>query len=92
MASIAPRSDALLQIVHRRAVGRQDYEHAPRRLSAERLDRIDADWRAAARPYDRPDTGSSARQLPTPEEQGRAQRWPGPYNPPAFRGGDIDMQ
>jgi hypothetical protein len=54
----------LLQIVHRRAVGRQDYEHAPRRLSAERLDRIDADWRAAARLYDRPDTGS-ARQLPT---------------------------
>ena len=45
----------------------QSIAFAPRRLSAERLDRIDADWRQAARPYDRPDASGSARELPPPE-------------------------
>jgi hypothetical protein len=47
----------------------QSIAFSPRRLSAERLDRIDADWRAAARLYDRPDAGGSARELPPPEER-----------------------
>ena len=42
---------------------------APRRPSAERLDCIDADWRQAARPYDKPDASGSARELPPPEER-----------------------
>jgi Bacterial SH3 domain len=47
----------------------QSIAFAPRRLSAERLDRIDADWRDAARLYDRPDASGSARELPPPEER-----------------------
>jgi hypothetical protein len=47
----------------------QSIAFAPRRLSAERLDRIDADWRQAARLYDRPDASGSARELPPPEER-----------------------
>jgi hypothetical protein len=47
----------------------QSIAFAPRRLSAERLDRIDADWREAARLYDQPDAGGSARELPPPEER-----------------------
>jgi hypothetical protein len=47
----------------------QSIAFAPRRLSAERLDRIDADWRQAARLYDRPDANSNARELPPPEER-----------------------
>ena len=47
----------------------QSIAFAPRRLSAERLDRIDADWREAARLYDRPDASGSARELPPPEER-----------------------
>ena len=47
----------------------QSIAFAPRRLSAERLDRIDADWRQAARLYDRPDATSGARELPPPEER-----------------------
>src|SRR5690606_30196973 len=47
----------------------QSIAFAPRRLSAERLDQIDADWRAAARLYDRPDAGASARALPPPDER-----------------------
>ena len=47
----------------------QSIAFSPRRLSAERLDRIDADWRAAARLYDRPDAGGSARDMPAPEER-----------------------
>ncbi len=47
----------------------QSIAFAPRRLSAERLDRIDADWRQAARLYDQPDASGSARELPPPEER-----------------------
>ena len=47
----------------------QSIAFAPRRLSAERLDRIDADWRPAARLYERPDASGSARELPPPEER-----------------------
>src|SRR5690606_35074102 len=47
----------------------QSIAFAPRRLSAERLDQIDANWRAAARLYDRPDAGASSRALPPPEER-----------------------
>jgi hypothetical protein len=47
----------------------QSIAFTPRRLSAERLDGIDADWRGAARLYDRPDAGGSARELPPPEER-----------------------
>jgi Bacterial SH3 domain len=47
----------------------QSIAFAPRRLSAERLDRIDADWRQAARLSDRPDPSGSARELPPPEER-----------------------
>jgi hypothetical protein len=51
------------------ALPTQSIAFAPRRLSAERLDGIDADWRAAARLYDRPDAGASARQLPPADER-----------------------
>jgi hypothetical protein len=47
----------------------QSIAFPPRRLSAKQLDRIDADWREAARLYDRPGTGGSARALPSPEER-----------------------
>jgi hypothetical protein len=47
----------------------QSIAFAPRRLSAERLDAIDADWRAAARLYERPDAGASARELPPADER-----------------------
>jgi hypothetical protein len=51
------------------ALPTQSIAFAPRRLSAERLDRIDADWRAAARLYDRPDASARARELPPPDER-----------------------
>jgi hypothetical protein len=51
------------------ALPTQSIAFAPRRLSAERLDRIDAAWREAARLYDRPDTSAGARELPPPEER-----------------------
>jgi hypothetical protein len=47
----------------------QSIAFPPRRLSAERLDRIDADWRAAARLYDQPYVSGSARELPPPDER-----------------------
>ena len=47
----------------------QSIAFVPRRLSAERLDQIDADWRAAALLYERPDASASARELPPPEER-----------------------
>jgi hypothetical protein len=47
----------------------QSIAFSPRRLSAGRLDRIDADWRAATLLYDRPEAGGSARELPASEER-----------------------
>lgn len=47
----------------------QSIAFPPRHLSAERLDRIDADWREAARLYDRPDASGNARELPPPEQR-----------------------
>jgi hypothetical protein len=47
----------------------QSIAFPPRRLSAEQLDRIDADWREAARLYDRPDASGRGRELPSPDER-----------------------
>jgi Bacterial SH3 domain len=47
----------------------QSIAFPPRRLSAEQLDRIDADWREAARLYDLPDASGRARELPSPDER-----------------------
>jgi hypothetical protein len=51
------------------ALPTQSIAFAPRRLSAEHLDRIGADWREAARLYDQPDASGTARELPPPEER-----------------------
>ena len=51
------------------ALPTQSIAFPPRRLSAEQLGRIDADWREAARLYARPGASGTARELPPPEER-----------------------